>query len=295
MSVKEQMIGILRSGEAHRINFTFRGSGGGDIRIGPSNFTLVAEVPANDRISGPWRADSRRTSIQRLRRHARGSAANTFYLGEPAVVALVQRPLPSTSRSTRRSTSRDHDSVDRQRGRGRTSRRATTCGTPGTRAIGWTSDRTRAWLPDGFNDHLGGDADYSALRDSLNASPQYHDYIRGRSRETDSAREGVRHTRAQYPGRGRGRVGDPHGRPAGTRREPRDHRHRRAHRPGRAAHPGPREARRRRREGRGVSRSWTLRPGWNGWAACSFGLFVGRRTFTLTPRLDGTSSVAPRG
>ena len=51
MSVKDQMIGILRGGEAHRISFTFRGSGGGDIRIGPSNFALVADALANDRIA----------------------------------------------------------------------------------------------------------------------------------------------------------------------------------------------------------------------------------------------------
>ncbi|HMT08779.1 MAG TPA: hypothetical protein PKA82_12300 [Pyrinomonadaceae bacterium] len=82
MGVKEQMIGILRSGEAARIRFSFTGSTGATISVGPATFTRVATALANGtisvvegRFSGNIASYSARTDT------AAGLAANTFYLG----------------------------------------------------------------------------------------------------------------------------------------------------------------------------------------------------------------------
>ena len=183
MSVKDQMIGILRGGEAHRISFTFRGSGGGDIRIGPSNFALVADALANDRIAvveGRFTTDIEMYGARADT--ARGSAANTFYLGAN----------PRSSRSF--DALIVHESVHASFDLGRTT-------------IPWIDNEAAAYIAQGYylrnsgyprmrldfgsepsigylmvNEIIsGGDPDYflGALRDSLNANPQYHDYIRG--------------------------------------------------------------------------------------------------------------------
>jgi hypothetical protein len=82
MGVKEQMIRILRSGEAARINFSFTGSGGGTISVGPETFTRVARAletgtiaVVEGRFSGNIAMYSSKADA------AAGFAANTFYLG----------------------------------------------------------------------------------------------------------------------------------------------------------------------------------------------------------------------
>jgi hypothetical protein len=183
MAVKDQMIEVLRSGETRRINFSFRGTGGREIRVGPRMFTQVAEALANDQISvveGRFTTD---IAMYSAFADASGtSAANTFYLGRN----------PRWSRSFNALIV--HESVHAAFDLSRTS-------------LPWIDNEAAAYVAQGYYlrnsgypryrldlgsepstaylmvDAIieGGDPAYflSALRDSLNANPQYHDYIRG--------------------------------------------------------------------------------------------------------------------
>lgn len=82
MSVKQQMIGILTSGEAARIAFSFRGSNGATISIDRTTFTRVANAlqsgsiaVVENRFPGDIAMYSSRADP------AGGYDANTFYLG----------------------------------------------------------------------------------------------------------------------------------------------------------------------------------------------------------------------
>lgn len=82
MGVKEQMIGILRSGEARRIRFSFRGTTGATISVDSSSFERVAVALQNGTISiveGRFTTDIAMYSAQADT--ASNAAANTFYLG----------------------------------------------------------------------------------------------------------------------------------------------------------------------------------------------------------------------
>jgi hypothetical protein len=82
MGVKEQMIRILRSGEASRINFSFTGSGGGTISVGPTTFTRVATALQNGTIAVVEGRFSGNIAMYSSKADtAAGFAANTFYLG----------------------------------------------------------------------------------------------------------------------------------------------------------------------------------------------------------------------
>jgi len=82
MGVKEQMISILRSGEAARINFSFTGSTGGTISVGPRTFTRVATALQNGTISVVEGRFSGNIASYSARANASANlAANTFYLG----------------------------------------------------------------------------------------------------------------------------------------------------------------------------------------------------------------------
>lgn len=82
MGVKEQMIGILRSGEANRIRFSFRGTTGATISVDQTSFERVATAIHNNTISiveGRFTSDIAMYSARADIRN--NAAANTFYLG----------------------------------------------------------------------------------------------------------------------------------------------------------------------------------------------------------------------
>lgn len=82
MGVKEQMIGILRSGEAGRIRFSFRGTNSSTISVDSTSFERVATALHNGTISiveGRFTSD---IAMYSARADAvTNAAANTFYLG----------------------------------------------------------------------------------------------------------------------------------------------------------------------------------------------------------------------
>ena len=81
MGVKEQMIGILRSGEAARINFSIVGSGG-SVSVGPASFTRVANALANGTISVVEDHFPGNIAMYSAKDdEANGFRRNTFYLG----------------------------------------------------------------------------------------------------------------------------------------------------------------------------------------------------------------------
>jgi hypothetical protein len=81
MGVKDQMIKILRSGEAARINFSFNGSGG-RVSVGPETFTRVAEALERGQISVVENRFPGDIAMYSARSDAANNyAANTFYLG----------------------------------------------------------------------------------------------------------------------------------------------------------------------------------------------------------------------
>src|SRR5438552_3479166 len=83
MGVKEQMIGILRSGETCRVNFSFTGTTGASVSVDHSTFSRVADALSDGRISvveGRFTTDIAMYSA--FADTASNSAANTFYLGQ---------------------------------------------------------------------------------------------------------------------------------------------------------------------------------------------------------------------
>lgn len=80
MGVREQMVGILRSNEARRINFTFTGTSGFDVTVNSSTFARVATALANGDlgvVEGHFDSEIAMYSAHR----ENGQSANTFYLG----------------------------------------------------------------------------------------------------------------------------------------------------------------------------------------------------------------------
>ncbi len=181
MSVRDQMLEILRSNETRRIHFSFTGTTGGTVSVGPSDFQLVADALASNRIAvveGRFDRD-----IAMYSAFASGdSDANTFYLG--------QNPRSSRSFNALIVHESVHAAFDL--------RRVT---------IPWVDNEAAAYVAQGYylrnsgypryrldfgsepsvgylmvNEIIsGGDATYflNALRDSLRSNPQYHGYISG--------------------------------------------------------------------------------------------------------------------
>jgi hypothetical protein len=82
MGVKEQMIAILRSGEASRIRFSFRGSAGSTVSVDGSTFRRVATALSDGDISVvEGRYTENRMAYSAWDDPAGDTAANTFYLG----------------------------------------------------------------------------------------------------------------------------------------------------------------------------------------------------------------------
>lgn len=183
MGVKQQMLEVLQSNETRRIHFSFRGTSGLTLSVGPSDFRVVAAALASDSIGiveGRFESDIAMYSSRAD--PSDHSAANTFYLGRN----------PRWSRTFNALVVHEsvHAAFDLQR-----------------RTMPWIDNEAAAYIAQGYylrnsgysRDRLefgsqtsigylmvneiiaGGDADYflNALRDSLNASPQYHSYIRG--------------------------------------------------------------------------------------------------------------------
>jgi len=181
MSVKDQMLEVLRSNETRRIHFSFQGTTGATVSVGPSDFRLVADALASDHIAVvEGRFDS---DIAMYSAFASGdSAANTFYLG--------RNPRYSRSFNALIVHESVHAAYDL--------RRVT---------IPWVDNEAAAYVAQGYylrnsgysRDRLdfgsepsigylmvdeiisGGDTSFflDALRDSLRSNPQYHSYIRG--------------------------------------------------------------------------------------------------------------------
>jgi hypothetical protein len=82
MGVKEQMIEILRSGEARRISFSFTGTSGRTVSVDQTSFARVADALQAYRIAvveGRFGSDI--ASYSAFADPSRNLAANTFYLG----------------------------------------------------------------------------------------------------------------------------------------------------------------------------------------------------------------------
>lgn len=82
MGVKEQMISILRSGEAHRISFSFSGSTGATVSVNARSFARVADALADGSVrvvEGRFPNDIAMYSS--AADTPNGFEANTFYLG----------------------------------------------------------------------------------------------------------------------------------------------------------------------------------------------------------------------
>ncbi|MFI5120285.1 MAG: hypothetical protein ACHQM4_07725 [Thermoanaerobaculia bacterium] len=183
MGVKELMLGILRSDETRRVHFSFRGTSGSQVAVDQSSFRRVAAALDQDQISiVEGRFDSDIAMYSAFDDSSRNTAANTFYLGRN----------PRWSRTFNALIV--HESVHASFDLTRTT-------------IPWIDNEAAAYIAQGYylrnsgyaryrlefgsqasigylmvNEIIsGGDADYflDALRDSLNSSPQYHDYIRG--------------------------------------------------------------------------------------------------------------------
>lgn len=183
MGVKQQIIGILRNNETRRIHFSFRGTSGSDVTVDQSSFRRVATALEHDEISVvEGRFDSDIAMYSAFADSSTNSEANTFYLGRN----------PRWSR--RFNALVVHESVHASFDLTRTS-------------IPWIDNEAAAYIAQGYylrnsgfaryrlefaseasvgylmvNEIIsGGDAEYflTTLRNSLNASPRYHSYIRG--------------------------------------------------------------------------------------------------------------------
>ena len=182
MGVKQQMITILRSNETRRITFSFVGTGGATITVNAASFARVAKALEEDAIhivEGRFTTDIAMYSARKDT--ATNVEANTFYLGRN----------PRSSRTFNALIV--HESLHAWFDLTKTT-------------IPWIDNEAAAYIAQGYylrnsgfpryrlnlgsepsigylmvNEIInGGDANYflGALRDSLNASPQYHSYIR---------------------------------------------------------------------------------------------------------------------
>jgi hypothetical protein len=181
MGVKEQMIGILRSNETQRINFSFTGTTGATISVNGRTLSQVAEALSDDRISIVENAFTTDIAMYSARSE-NGRAANTFYLGRN----------PRWSRNFNGLIV--HESLHAFFDLNRTT-------------IPWIDNEAAAYIAQGYylrnsgysrdrlqfgsqasigyalvNEiFLGNDTQFflDALRNSLNADPRYHSYISG--------------------------------------------------------------------------------------------------------------------
>lgn len=181
MGVKQQMLQILRSNETRRIHFSFRGTTGATVAVGPADFQRVADALDNDRIAiveGQFATD-----IAMYSAFASGTwAANTFYLGanprySRSFNALIVHESVHAAYDLRRVTIPWIDNeAAAYVAQGYYLRNS---GYPRSR-LDYGSEPSIGYLA--VDDIIeGGDAAFflDALRDSLRASPQYHGYIGG--------------------------------------------------------------------------------------------------------------------
>ena len=185
MGVKEQMIGVLRSSETSRIRFNFRGNSGTTISVDQSSFLRVADALQNNQISvveGRFNTD---IAMYSSRADAgSNTAANTFYLGRNPRYsrlfnALVVHESVHASFDLTSSTLPwlDNESAAYIA----QAYYAKNSGLPRT-AFEFGSESIIAYsIVEGMRTNNTSDVDFflGALRDSLNASPQYHSYIGG--------------------------------------------------------------------------------------------------------------------
>jgi hypothetical protein len=82
MGLREQLIRVLRSSDAQRIRFTFRGSTQIDISVDGSSFRRVAQAVEENRIGVQSSSTVPRGWAKYSARAERGDAANTFYIGQ---------------------------------------------------------------------------------------------------------------------------------------------------------------------------------------------------------------------
>jgi hypothetical protein len=185
MGVKEKMIEILRSDEASRINFSFRGSSGATISVSGSSFRRVATALANGSISVVEGHFTRDIAMYSARADAATNvAANTFYLGRnPRYSRLFNALIVHESvHASFDLTSTTIPWLDNEAAAyiaqayyARNSGLPRTAFEYGSQAIIGYS------VVQGMRANSTSDIDFflSALRDSLNGDKQYHRYIRG--------------------------------------------------------------------------------------------------------------------
>ena len=185
MSVKQQMIGILTSGEAARIAFSFRGSNGATISIDRTTFTRVANAlqsgsiaVVENRFPGDIAMYSSRADP------AGGYDANTFYLGRNKRYSRLFNALicHESVHASFDLTSTSIPWLDNEAAAYiAQAYYARNSGLPRT-AFEYGSQAIIAYsIVQNMRANSASDVDFflSALRDSLNGDPQYHGYIRG--------------------------------------------------------------------------------------------------------------------
>lgn len=184
MGIKEQMIEILRSNETRRIRFSFRGSTGGTISVDPASFARVANALRDNLISVvEGRFDTDIASYSSRADSSQNLAANTFYLGRNPrysrlFSALIVHEAVHASFDLTRSTlpwiDNEAAAYIAQAYYARNSGLPRMAYEFGSQAIIAYS------VVEGIRAGSTSDIDFfqSALRDSLDASPQYHSYIR---------------------------------------------------------------------------------------------------------------------
>ncbi len=183
MGVKEQIAQVLSSNETRRIHFSFEGTSGQRVSVDHTSFRRVAAALSGgqiDVVEGEFTTDiamySAKTNV------SRGWAANTFYLGKNPRwsrlfnALIVHESVHASFDLTRSSLPWVDNEAAAYIAQGYYLRNA---GFPRYR-LQFASEASIGYLM--VNEIIdGGDAAYflNALRDSLNADPVYHDYIRG--------------------------------------------------------------------------------------------------------------------
>ncbi|HEY0426785.1 MAG TPA: hypothetical protein VGC76_03160 [Pyrinomonadaceae bacterium] len=81
MGLREQLMQVLRSGDAQRIHFTFTGSTGLSISVDGSSFRRVAQAVEENRITVQPSTTVRPGWAKYSARAENGDEANTFYMG----------------------------------------------------------------------------------------------------------------------------------------------------------------------------------------------------------------------
>ena len=183
MGVKEQMISILRSGEAHRISFSFTGSTGATVSVNSQTFERVADALRRGAIAvveGRFPNDIAMYSSKA----ENGFAANTFYLGanprySRLFNALICHESVHASFDLTRSTLPWID--NEAAGYIAQAYYARNSGLP-RMAYEFGSHSIIAYsVVEGMRANSASDISFflGELRNSLNADPMYHSYIGG--------------------------------------------------------------------------------------------------------------------